>query len=239
MADATETALTPDIAASMAMIRGELAALRGNANGFRAGADESARVLEGEDLLNPQSGGVRIHRAEGFLALGEPRAALEVLADVTGGGNDLLLAMVRSIAAANLGDDEAHAAIGTTFEFPDQVSWTKGLRRKLAATDAALASRWEEARMAYGEAMATFRAQEAHLWEAYIGLEFDAFLGAASEDARRAGEEAAEFFTSRGAGGVVDRYRAAFQGTPAPAAIGTRAATATIALDTASEVEAR
>jgi hypothetical protein len=93
--------------------------------------------------------------------------------------------------------------------------------------------------MAYADAVATYRGLESNLWTSWIGLEFDAFLGAAFEEARRAGEEAAEFFASRGAGGVVDRYRQSFQGTPAPATGGPRAAAAVRARDTVSEVETR
>jgi class 3 adenylate cyclase/tetratricopeptide (TPR) repeat protein len=238
VAEVDERASPPDVAGWVTMIRGWLAAVIGDADAYRAAADDSARVLAGEDMLAPQLGGIRVVEAQALLALGDPRAALARLAGLMGGGNDLYLAMTRSVATARLGDAEAHAAIPAEFDFPEQATWTRGLRQKMAASDAALAGRWEEARMAYVDAVATYRGLELNLWTSWIGLEFDAFLGAAFEEARRAGEEAAEFFASRGAEGVVDRYRQSFQGTPAPAS-GARAASAAFARDSVSEVEAR
>ena len=239
VAEVDERASPPDVAGWVTMIRGWLAAVAGDTDAFRAAADQSARALADEDMLAPQLGGIRVVEAQALLALGDPRAAFQTLAGLAGGGNDLFLAMTRSVATTLLGDARAHAAIPVPFDYPEQATWTRGLRQKMAASEAAFAGRWEEARMAYADAVATYRGLEANLWASWIGLEFDAFLGAASDEARRAGEEAAEFFTSRGAGGVVDRYRQAFQATPAPAAGGTHLTSAIPARDAVREVEAR
>jgi hypothetical protein len=239
VAEVDERASPPDVAGWVTMIRGLLAAVGGDSDAFQAAADESARVLADEDMLGPQLGGIRVVEAQALLALGDPRAAFETLAGLAGGGNDVYLAMTRSVATALLGDARAHAAIPVAFGFPEQATWTRGLRKKMAASEAALAGRWEEARMAYADAVATYRGLETNLWASWIGLEFDAFLGAASDEARRAGEEAAEFFTSRGAGGVVDRYKQAFQATPAPAATDGHHSTAVPARESVGEVEAR
>ena len=238
VAEAIENALAPDQAGFVAMIRGLLAALVGDADGFQAAADESARALAGLEVLVSQLGGVRMVQSQAHLILGNPQAAMDCLVGIAGGGNDAMLGMLRSLAAASMGDAPTHAALDPLVDFPE-VSWTTVIRRKLAATEAALGGRWEEAGQAYAETMADFRALEGNLFVAYVGLEFDAFLGAASDEARRAGEEAAEFFTSRGAGGVVDRYRQAFQATPAPAAGGTHLTSAIPARDAVREVEAR
>ncbi len=239
VAEATEIALAPDMAAWVTIIRGFFAAAAGDADGYRAAAEKSIAMLAEAEVLVGQSGLVRLYQAQALLALGDPQAAVECLADAEGGGNDLWVALFRSLAVASLGDAEAHAAIGSVVRYNEQVSWTKGLRRKLAATGAALDGRWEEARLAFAETIDAFSALEGSTWAAWTGLEFDAFLGATSDEAHQAGEEAVEFFTSRGAGGLVDRYRAAFQATPAPATGGPRAAAAVRARDTVSEVETR
>ena len=53
-------------------------------------------------------------------------------------------------------------------------------------------------------------------YRALLGLQFDAYLGQRFEDARQAGADAEAFFATVGAASFVDRYRAAFRGTPAP-----------------------
>jgi class 3 adenylate cyclase/tetratricopeptide (TPR) repeat protein len=237
VAEAAEIPLSPDQAGMLAMLRAELAAFIGDAEQFRAAADESARHMASVGTL-PQLAGVAMEKARALLALGDPRAALDSLAGHTSGsGLDLPLVMDRSLAAANLGDATAHAAVAEAVTSPESLPWTRGLRRKLAATDAALAGGWDEAHAAYAEAMAGFRELDANIYVAFIGLEFDAFLGAVYDDARRAGEEAVEFFASRGAYGVVERYRAAFQAIPAPAPVEGRSTSGAPAH--ASEVEAR
>ena len=59
VAEAIENALAPDQAGFVAMIRGLLAALVGDADGFQAAADESARALAGLEVLVSQLGGVQ------------------------------------------------------------------------------------------------------------------------------------------------------------------------------------
>jgi hypothetical protein len=81
-----------------------------------------------------------------------------------------------------------------------------------------VASRWDEARVEYAAAAAGFQATQEDLETALTQLERDAYLGARFEDARAGGQQAEAWFAERGAEGVVERYRAAFKGTPAPPA---------------------
>ena len=62
-----------------------------------------------------------------------------------------------------------------------------------------------------------------HLDASVLALEYAAYLGERFEEARAAGAEAEAWFADRGAQGVVERYRAAFKGTPAPPATRTGA----------------
>ena len=62
------------------------------------------------------------------------------------------------------------------------------------------------------------------LWKAIAGLQFDLYLGERFEDARQAGANAEALFAANDAAGFVDRYRAAFTGTPAPPPEGSRPA---------------
>ena len=85
--------------------------------------------------------------------------------------------------------------------------------------------RWDEAQAAYLSALPRFDDMDLHLEANVLRLEFAAYLGDRFADAAAAGEAGAAWFAERGAAGVVERYRAAFHGTPAPTAGGsTRAA---------------
>ncbi|HSF02811.1 MAG TPA: hypothetical protein VLA62_07370, partial [Solirubrobacterales bacterium] len=69
----------------------------------------------------------------------------------------------------------------------------------------------------FAQAVAGYSAMD-YLVDAHLtGLAFDAYLGARYSDARRAGEDAAAWFVERGGEHIVERYHAAFRGTPAPA----------------------
>jgi hypothetical protein len=73
---------------------------------------------------------------------------------------------------------------------------------------------------------------------AMAALAFDGYLGARFPDAQHAGGAADAWFAERGGSTIVERYRAAFRGTPAPSA-GEEPSTARAATSETSEVEAR
>jgi len=95
-------------------------------------------------------------------------------------------------------------------------------RAQVAALVALAESRWDEARAAYRAALDGFDSLDMGFWRALAGLQFDAYLGQRFEDARQAGADAEALFAANGAAGFVDRYRAAFKGTPAPPLEGAR-----------------
>jgi class 3 adenylate cyclase/tetratricopeptide (TPR) repeat protein len=89
-------------------------------------------------------------------------------------------------------------------------------REQIVALMAVAEARWDDARAAYRSALEHYDALGMGFWKALAGLQFDAYLGQRFEDAREAGVDAESSFASVGAAGFVDRYRAAFKGTPAP-----------------------
>ena len=89
-------------------------------------------------------------------------------------------------------------------------------RDQIVALMAAAEGRWDDARAAYHNALDGYDALGHRFYRALVGLQFDAYLGQRFEDARQAGMDAETFFAGLAAAGFVDRYRAAFRGTPAP-----------------------
>jgi hypothetical protein len=89
-------------------------------------------------------------------------------------------------------------------------------REQIVALMAVAEARWDDARAAYRSVLEHYEALGMGFWKALAGLQFDAYLGQRFEDAREAGVDAESSFASVGAAGFVDRYRAAFKGTPAP-----------------------
>jgi hypothetical protein len=86
----------------------------------------------------------------------------------------------------------------------------------LEALVALNAANWSAARSGYQAARRGYEELEFPFPRSLVGLEFEAYLGSRFDDARTAGTEAEEFFTSVGAGSFPARYRNAFRGTPAP-----------------------
>ena len=92
------------------------------------------------------------------------------------------------------------------------------LEHHLAAVDASLTGRWDDARVEYERATAGYRMMGWHFDAEMTALAFDGYLGARFPEARRAGRGGRRtWFAERGGERAVDRYRAAFRGTPAPA----------------------
>jgi hypothetical protein len=172
------------------------------------------------------------------LLLGEPSASLAAIEQASGGGSDVPLQEWHQAAAAALGDaaavTRARARTAGTAA-PGPVGRAVGHHG--AAVDASIAGRWDEARAEYEQAIEGYRGV-GYLVDAHLtGLAFDAYLGARFPEARRAGEDAAAWFAERGGEHIVERYRAAFRGTPAPA-VGTPTGPGKSPSPT-SEVEAR
>ncbi|HEX9634355.1 MAG TPA: AAA family ATPase, partial [Candidatus Limnocylindria bacterium] len=103
----------------------------------------------------------------------------------------------------------------------------------LEALVALSAGNWSSARSGYQAARRGYAELENRFLRSLVGLEFEAYLGSRFEDARTAGREAEEFFTSVGAGSFPARYRNAFRGTPAPPTLETPTAAplAAVAVD--------
>jgi class 3 adenylate cyclase len=158
-----------------------------------------------------------------YLLLGEWSAALDAMAGMEGGGNDAAICMLAAIAAAAAGDRDQVAAVATRTSTIDEFRVANATRRQVAASLAATSGEWDEARAAYIAAVAEYRELDLNLEAAMVSLELAAYLGDRFDDARAAGEAAEAWFAERNATSVVDHYRAAFGGTPAPpvAGIGT------------------
>jgi class 3 adenylate cyclase/tetratricopeptide (TPR) repeat protein len=210
-----------------------------------AGGDEArARTYldGGERLLAdvgtaPQVAAAAAAASFTHLILGEPGSAMDVVGAASGGGMELFLQRAQVAAGAAAGNAEALEAAGKRSERIPDGRGKRAVARYLAAASAALGGRWDEARAAYLQARTGYRELGWALEGMLVGLEFDAFLGQRFEDARAAGQEAEAWLDERGGSSVVERYRAGFQGTPAPA---TRGSTLRIATsETTSEVEAR
>ena len=91
-------------------------------------------------------------------------------------------------------------------------------RAQVAALTAVAEGNWDQARSSWSTALEGFDSLDMGYWRALAGLQFDAYLGQRFPDARQAGVDAGALFAANGAESFVDRYRAAFRGTPAPAA---------------------
>jgi class 3 adenylate cyclase/tetratricopeptide (TPR) repeat protein len=143
-------------------------------------------------------------------------------------GDPLLTAV--NIAAV-LGDGRTLDQLHARRDEPETSAATDAALANLDAARAALGERWDEARLHYLRAIERVDELGWRDRAARIGLEFDAYLGSRFADARAAGERADAFYASVGAESFPARYRAAFQGTPAPPAGGRPAGAAATTRD--------
>jgi hypothetical protein len=128
------------------------------------------------------------------------------------------MASTGMLAAAQLGDRAALERISQSFAGDRASALAVAVRLQLRAAMAAAAERWDEAQATYPQARSAFRDLDLNLDSALLALEYASYLGDRFEEARAAAAEAEAWFAERGGQGVVDRYRAAFKGTPAPPA---------------------
>lgn len=139
------------------------------------------------------------------------------------------------IAATAIGALEPDRAeeLRAALDASPQTRVTAATRDQVAALVAVSAGRWDDGRAAFTSALEHYDALGMGFWKALAGLQFDAYLGQRFEDAREAGADAESLFASNRAAGFVDRYRAAFKGTPAPPlpATGSTPQRATVAVD--------
>jgi tetratricopeptide (TPR) repeat protein len=193
-----------------------LEAAFGDAESARNRLDEAGR-LAGFVESAPQVGALALYVSATHLFLGEPAAALADVEGVSGGGNDVLLQEWQQAAAAALGDGAAVVRAQQRVGSSIPSLFGRAVGRHGAAVEASIGGRWDEAKAAYEQAIEGYRAL-GYLVDAHLtGLAFDAFLGPRFPDARKAGTDAEAWFGERGGSAVVERYRAAFRGSPAPA----------------------
>jgi hypothetical protein len=199
-------------------LQGEMLALRGDPAASRAAMNEVDTYMRTVDTA-PQVTSVDIEVTRSLLILGDAAGALRrVRASPWGGSNDVLLGSMGGFAAAALGDGVSVEEMAAKAKASLSLALPRAVAHQLAAAGSAAGGLWDEAHVAYGQAIAGFRALELHLDTALLSLEYAAYLGTRFEEARAAGAEAEAWFAERGGQGVVERYRAAFKGTPAPPA---------------------
>ena len=192
-----------------------LAATVGDTAAAAVGLAEARENLGKIDTL-PQVGALALAISLVHVLLGEWPSALNALQGLEGGGNEAVMCQFRAFAAAAAGDREILAAVQARTETLDRLRLANATRAQINASVAATNGRWDEARTAYAAAAAEYRALGYNLEAALLGLESAAYLGDRFENARAVGEAAEAWFAERGGTTVVERYRAAFQGTPAP-----------------------
>ncbi len=223
-----------DLSETHQAIRATSHAFLAAASGETAGVDvrlaEARAQLEHIDTL-PQVTSVALAISTVLVLLGEWSGALDALAGMEGGGNDHLICHYLAFAAAGAGDREMVTQVRERTKTLGELRVANAVRGHVRASDAATNGQFDEARAAYAAAGAEHRALDLNLEAALIGLEFAAYLGDRFEDARAAGEAAEAWFAERGASSVVERYRAAFRGTPAPPTTGASQKRAALPVD--------
>ena len=207
------------------------------------GDEDTARSRLGEaDRLGkfiesaPQASARAVQNATAYILLGDPAAALAAIEGLSGGGQDILFQEWQQAAAAMLGDAPAVAHARARVAAPTRGRLQRAVDHHGAAVEASIEGRWDEARGEYEQAIEGYQAMGYFMDAALTALAFGAYLGDRFADARTARTEAEAWFAERGGTPIVERYQAAFRGTPAPAPGTTEPGTASPA---ASEVEAR
>jgi hypothetical protein len=112
-------------------------------------------------------------------------------------------------AAGNL-RDELRGAIVVDRESPYQGRMTSAAMAAAEAGLAAREGRWDQVHTGYRSAMDAIHQSGYFIYEAMTGLEWGMLAGSRDPEALAAAEAGAAFFADRGAGVVVERYRAAF-----------------------------
>ncbi len=218
----TELALGEFHQAALSILRAELLALRGDPEAAEPLVVDAQRKLGTIDTAPQVTGVAQAIGITQFL-LGDPASAFSTLSGVRGGGNDMFIIGDAARAAAALGEAGPIEALLAESRALPRSEVQNAWMHYLAAAAASVAGRWDEAHVEYAATLAGFRISGENLEAALVGLEQDAFLGGRFDDARAGGQQAEAWLAERGAEGVVERYRAAFKGTPAPPAKGSAA----------------
>jgi hypothetical protein len=163
---------------------------------------QSAMVSAAMDLLRGQLA---------FFRGDWPTAARLTLAS-TENSNFVLDGALWAAFAAVAGDlrDELRAALAVDQGSPSQGRMTSAATAAAEAGLAAREGRWEEVHAGYRSALDAIHESGYFIYEAMTGLEWGMLAGSRDPEALAAGEAGAAFFADRGAGVVVERYRAAF-----------------------------
>jgi len=214
-AEQSENPIQPGFAAGY---RAQLLALRGDPAASRAAIDEAIAETQTIDTA-PQLANLEGEIGLALLFLGDPGGLLRRLPLIpAGGGQEVFVAGNAASAAGQLGDASSLEEIAASIAGERASPMAQAVRLQISAGIAAVHERWDEAHAAYRGALAGYRALELNTEAAFVALEYALYLGPRFEEARSAGAEAEAWFAERGAQAVVERYRAAFKGTPAPPA---------------------
>jgi class 3 adenylate cyclase/tetratricopeptide (TPR) repeat protein len=231
--------LRPYYQAMFAFVRALHAALGGN---LELAAAEAAKAEVAAAAMQSvmMAAGTDLTRAQLAFFQGDWSHAARHGLDAAQNSNYVFEGALWAAHAAIAGDlrDDLRAAIQAHRSSPLQGPMTTA---SMAAAEAGLAARegrWDEIHEGYRRALDAIHESGYRVDEAITGLEWGALAGSRDPDALAAAEAGAAFFTERGAGVVVERYRAAFvpvaeEIPPRPAA-GKAAASATAARTTAS-----
>jgi class 3 adenylate cyclase/tetratricopeptide (TPR) repeat protein len=203
--------LGPFFQAGFAATRSLAAGLRGDleeAIAQEARASQAATSLQSGmvsaagDLLRGQ---LAFFRGDWATAARLARASTE-------NSNFFLEGAIWAAFAATAGDlpDELRALIAFGQASPYQGRMNAAVTTAAEAGLAAREGRWDIVHGGYRSALDAYHESGYFIYEAMLGLEWGMLAGSRDPEALAAGDAGAAFFADRGAGVVVDRYRAAF-----------------------------
>jgi tetratricopeptide (TPR) repeat protein len=211
--------------------RAQLLALRGDPSSSRAALADAMAALQSIDTV-PQRAGLEVEITLTLLLLGDAAESLRRIETAPqGGSQDMFLAATAAKAAGHLGNQAALKDVAEKVSALRASAFALAVRLHLQSAAAAAAGRWDEANAIYPNAISAYQALEFNLDAGLVGLEYAAYLEDRYDEARAAGAKAAAWFSERGGAGVVERYRAAFKGTPAQPASRAGASTTAVPVD--------
>ncbi len=194
------------------------AAVRSLNAGFRGDLEEAtaqeARASQASTSLQSAMVSAAKNQLKGQLAFfhGDWSTAAKLSLASTQNSNFYLEGAIWAAFAAVAGDlrDELRATIAVCRESPIQGRMTSAVMASAQAGLAAREGRWDEVHAGYRGALDAIHESGYLIYEAMTGLEWGMLAGSRDPEALAAGEAGAAFFADRGAGVVVERYRAAF-----------------------------
>ena len=203
--------LSPFMQSTFAISRSLHAAYQGNLDEATAQADRADRATA---ALQSGLADAALKLLRGQLAFlrGEWRTAANLALLSTENSNFVLEGAIWAGYSSAAGDlrDELRAAIAVHRDSPYQGRMTTAMMTAAEAGLAAREGRWHEVHAGYERALGAIHESGYFIYEAMTGLEWGMLAGSRDADALAAAEAGAAFFANRGAGVVVERYRAAF-----------------------------